>query len=109
MIDTMGRLLDQWLEMDLDDNANFQCMKVLRCALLFEGFSPDNANLLACKIELKVSDNAWREHQSEITNQLQKFAGVVSKLYLAVEHEFNVDANTFIDTFGKELSYTMEI
>jgi hypothetical protein len=109
MIDAMDRLLDQCMKTDFANTTKFKCMKILRDALLDEDFSTEAANLLACKIELKVSNHAWNEYETEITAQLKKFAKIVAKLYGGVEEEFLMDIDCFIENFGKDLSYTMEL
>ena len=108
MINQMDEMLDQWLTIDLANTTKFKCMKVLRNALLDENFSTDAANAIACNMALEVSDNLYNEYQEQIDGQLAKFAKLITKLFEEVEEEFNMDVNTFMTSFAKDLSFSLE-
>ena len=109
MIDQMDTLLDQWLQLDLTATGNFQGMRVLRDALLNEGFSKDEANVIATSMTIEISQNVWDDYQEQVTGQLAKFAKVTMKLFEEVNDKFGMDAETFSNTFAKNLSYKLEM
>lgn len=108
MIRQMDALLDSWLNLDLSQTTKFKCMKVYRDALQNEGFSIRESNMIACTMQLEVSDSVYENCQEDIDAQLAKFAKLVFRLFEQCSIEFNMSADLFIQTFGKDLSYKME-
>ena len=108
-INFMDEFFDGCMEMDLTTTVKFQCIKILRDALITEGFDEHNANILSCTIELEVSQLFLDDYRERVTSQLGKLAQLLFKLYFIVEEEFNMDVPAFVATFAKDISYKLEV